>query len=235
MSDLAVVSGATVRNVLDGNEDLVLRAVARAYLAHAKGETQVPATYPLFEGGGRFVAMPASIRDEQPVVGVKWVASFVGNVKSGAERASALLIVNDAATGRPIAVVDGTLISARRTAAAAALALREVVPPQSVRSIGLVGCGPINHEVLRFLEHLYPLEHVASSDVDPARTEAFRDRLPPALRAITSTSQTLDAILETADAVSIATNTMVPHIAALPARPFVLLHLSLRDLAPAVI
>ncbi|MGA8806775.1 MAG: 2,3-diaminopropionate biosynthesis protein SbnB, partial [Thermoanaerobaculia bacterium] len=38
-----------------------------------------------------------------------------------------------------------------------------------------------------------------------------------------------------ADVVSVATNATVPHIASLPARSFVVLHISLRDLAPEII
>jgi ornithine cyclodeaminase len=45
----------------------------------------------------------------------------------------------------------------------------------------------------------------------------------------------LDEVLGSVDVVSIATNATVPHIQELPERPFVILHLSLRDIAPNVI
>jgi ornithine cyclodeaminase len=235
MSDLAVVSGATVRKILDGNEDLILNAVSDAYLAHANGQTKTPGTQPLYTNGGRFFAMPASIDDARPIIGAKWVASFVANVSSGGERASALLIANDAQTGRVVAIVDGTLISAKRTAAAAAIALRHVATAETARSVALVGCGPINYEVLRFIAHLFPVERVALVDLDASRVENFRNHLRAELPGVTATSATLDEALQSADVVSIATNAAVPHIASLPRRPFVVLHISLRDLAPSVI
>ncbi len=234
-NDLAIVPGSIVRKILDGNEDLVLRAVTEAYLAHGRGQTKTPGTQPLYTNGGRFFAMPASLDDARPIVGAKWVASFVANVATGGERASALLIASDAATGRPIAIVDGTLISAKRTAAGAAVALRLVAAPDSVRSVALVGCGPINYEVFRFIAHLFAVETVFLVDTQPARTEAFAARLQSEFPSVSAVAATLDEVLHNADVVSIATNATVPHIQELPRRPFTILHLSLRDLAPDAI
>jgi 2,3-diaminopropionate biosynthesis protein SbnB len=233
--DLAIIPGSVVRKVLEGQEDLVLAAVREAYLAHGAGLTRTPETKPLYTGGGRFFAMPASLEDARPVVGVKWVASFVANVSSGGERASAMLMVNDAVTGRPVAIVDGTLISARRTAAGAALALRCVTNGAPPRSIALVGCGPINYEVLRFIAHLFPIDHVQLVDLQEARTEAFAERVRSDFPAITAATARLTDALQTAEVMSFATNATVPYVEELPKRPLTILHLSLRDLAPRII
>jgi len=233
--DLSIISGAMVRQILEDQEDLVLQAVSDAYLAHAAEQAKTPRTQPLFTNGGRFFAMPASLEDARPIVGVKWVASFVGNVSNGGERASALLIVNDAHTGRPIAIVDGTLISAKRTAAGVAVALRHLVSPESTQSVGLIGCGPIHYEVLRFIAHLFPIRQVHLVDLDPNRVESFAGRVRADFPSVEPVPSTLAAVLHEADVVSIATNTPTPHIMSLPERPFVLLHISLRDLAPSVI
>jgi len=233
-SDLTLISGSAVRQILDGQEDLVLSAVKSAYLAHGTGGTRCPGTQPLYANGGRFFAMPASIDDARPVIGVKWVASFVANVASGGERAAAMLIANDAATGRPIAIVDGTLISAKRTAAAAAVALQLLESPDSKPSLALVGCGPINYEIFRFVAHLFPLSRVDLVDLDPARADAFAERLHAEF-GVTAERATLNEVLERSDVVSFATNATTPHVASVPSRPFTILHVSLRDLAPSVI
>ena len=232
--DLTIISGPAVREILEDDE-LVLRAVTDAYVAHSRGQTQTPGTKPLYAHGGRFFAMPASIEDERPIVGVKWVASFVRNVSAGAERASAILIVNDAVTGRPVAIVDGTAISAKRTAAAAAVALRGLAGSESPASLGLVGCGPINYEILRFIAHLYPLQRVLLADLDPARVERFAQRVEAEFPRIKPSAASLEAALEEADVVSFATNATTPYVASIPKRPFIVLHISLRDLAPEII
>jgi len=228
--DLTIISGPTVRRILEDN-DLVLRAVTDAYLAHARGQTKTPSTQPLYTNGGRFFAMPASIEDERPIIGVKWVGSFVRNVAAGGERASAMLIVNDASSGKPIAIVDGTVISAKRTAAAAAVALRAL--GDSPSSIGFIGCGPINFEIFHFVAHLFPLKRVYLVDVDPSRASRFAERARSQGADVTLSS--LEETLESADVVSFATNATTPHVASLPSRSFVVLHISLRDLAPEII
>jgi 2,3-diaminopropionate biosynthesis protein SbnB len=233
--ELAAIPGSTVRRILEGNEDLVLDAVSAAYMAHGRGQTKTPGTQPLYTHGGRFFAMSASLEDDRPIVGAKWVGSFVSNVAAGGERASALLIANDAETGRPRAIVDGTLISAKRTAAGAAVALRHIVTAETAQSIALVGCGPINYEVLRFVSHLFPARNVILVDLDPKRADAFAARLHAEFPSVTARTTSLNEALETADVVSMATNATVPHIAAVPRRPFVILHISLRDLAPSII
>lgn len=232
--DLTVISGPTLRKILEDDE-LVLRAVTDAYLAHARGQTKSPGTKPLFTNGGRFFAMPASIEDEQPIVGVKWVGSFVRNVSAGGERASATLIVNDAVSGRPIAIMDGTVISAKRTAAAAAVVLRGLAERESTTSIGFVGCGPINYEIFRFVAGLFPLRRVYLVDLDSNRAERFASRIRAEFPDVTPSVATLDEALQSVDVVSFATNATEPYIASLPKRSFVVLHISLRDLAPEII
>jgi 2,3-diaminopropionate biosynthesis protein SbnB len=232
--ELTIISGPAVRRILE-DDDLVLRAVTEAYLAHARGQTRSPSTNPLYTNGGRFFAMPASIDDARPIVGVKWVGSFVANVSSGAERASATLIVNEATTGKPVAILDGTVISAKRTAAAAAVALRALADRNSTTSAAFVGCGPINYEIFRFIAHLYSLTKVYLVDLDANRAERFASRVRVDFPGVTPTRATLDEALESADVVSFATNATVPHVASLPNRSFVVLHISLRDLAPEII
>jgi N-[(2S)-2-amino-2-carboxyethyl]-L-glutamate dehydrogenase len=235
-SELTVISGSAVRDILDGREDLVLSAVRDAYRAHGIGTTRCPGTQPLYANGGRFFAMPASIDGEQPMIGMKWVASFVANVANGGERATAMLIANDAVTGRPVAVVDGTLISAKRTAAAAAVALQLLEPPDANLSLALVGCGPIHYEIYRFIAHLFPITRLQLVDLDPPRLAGFAARLRAEFpEHVPPVAATLTEVLETADVVSIATNATTPHIESVPRRPFTILHVSLRDLAPSVI
>jgi 2,3-diaminopropionate biosynthesis protein SbnB len=235
-SELTIISGSTVREILQGQEDLVLSAVRDAYLAHGTGGTKCPGTQPLYANGGRFFAMPASLDGEHPMIGVKWVASFVANVASGGERATAMLIANDAETGRPMAIVDGTLISAKRTAAAAAVAYQLLESPGATPSLALVGCGPINYEIYRFVAHLFPISRLLLVDLDAARTEAFAARLRAEFpQHVAPVAATLQEALETADVVSIATNATTPHIDSIPMRPFTILHVSLRDLAPSII
>ncbi|PTT63465.1 2,3-diaminopropionate biosynthesis protein SbnB, partial [Pseudomonas sp. HMWF007] len=122
-----VVPGAAVKNILNGLRQDAIELVAQTYLTHERGETVNPDSYFLRfpeQPANRIIALPAAIVDsegDQSVSGIKWIASYPDNIKSGIPRASAVLILNDPDTGYPYALLEGALISAVRTAASAVL------------------------------------------------------------------------------------------------------------------
>src|SRR4029077_19421366 len=75
--------------------------------------------------------------------GMKGVAGFATNNELGLPGISALVIVNDPATGIPIAIMDGGPITAQRTAAISGLAMRRFGPLVDGRPVRatLIGAG----------------------------------------------------------------------------------------------
>src|SRR6186713_2014731 len=62
-------------------------------------------------------AMPAYLREEDPgggddLLGMKWVAGFGTNNERGLPAINAVVVINDAATGLPSAILDGGPITA---------------------------------------------------------------------------------------------------------------------------
>lgn len=240
--DLLLLNGGEIDHLLTGQESAMMEAVGAAYQAHARGQTGMPPdSYLRFPGleKERIISKAAYLGGDFDVAGLKWIASFPGNVAKGMERASATLILNSTATGRPVAILESSLISAKRTAASAALGAQALCPHDDVAAVGLVGCGLINFEILRFLLAVYPtVDRVHLFDLSAERAAQFADRaeaLKPGLRFETAAS--LDAVLAATPLVSLATTAVVPHIASLDACPegAVLLHISLRDLTPELI
>jgi ornithine cyclodeaminase len=92
------------------------------------------------EVNGRINGLCAFIDDETQSMGMKWVASFPSNRDQGLPRASALIILNSPDTGFPIALMDGTIISAMRTGACTGLGATYLAP-KNTRKIGIVGAG----------------------------------------------------------------------------------------------
>lgn len=235
--DLLVLGYQDVHDVLHGRETETLEVVADAYRAHHQGRTVVPhssfLTFP-DQPRDRIIALPAYHPDGW--AGLKWISSFPANVDTGRPRASALLCLNETGSGRPVAVLEASTISARRTAASAALAARHLAATD-VDVVGLVGCGPINLEVARFLDVVLPRGwRVLVHDPDTARAKHFAATLGE-WGLSTSTTMSLDELLRTSAVVSFATNASTPHVDSLAGcRPgCVVLHLSLRDLAPLVL
>lgn len=105
-------------------------------------------------------AMPALLRGgdasgARDLMGVKWVTAFPENSARGLPGIHATVILSDATTGVPLAVLDGAPITAERTAAVSGVALREWWPatPTPAR-VALVGAG------VQGMSHVAVLAHV---------------------------------------------------------------------------
>jgi len=243
-TDLLILRGGEIADLLSGRELDVIDAVGRAYLAHARGASSLPhSTFLRFPGDdlNRIIALPAYLGDGFGVAGLKWVASFPGNVKNGLARASAVLILNNAATGLPEAILESSLISARRTAASAALAARELRRGREGRETadaGLIGTGVINFETARFLLHTVPgLARFHVYDLDRERAEGFAARLAEEVSREVRVAEAPQEVLRACPLVAFATTAVRPHVADLAACPpgATILHTSLRDLTAGVI
>lgn len=238
---MLILGADEVRHVLDGAEAAVLDTVRRAYTLHARGRTAVPHSVFLRfpdDDRDRIIALPAYLADDEPVAGVKWISSFPGNVESGLDRASAAIILNSTRTGVPEALIEGSTISAQRTAASAAVAAATLAGATGDTGVTLIGCGVVNFEVLRFLQAALPgMDSVTLSDLDPVRARGFATRIAdrwPHLK--TTVADRVEDALAAHTLVSLATTATVPHLASECCGPGTLvLHLSLRDLTPATI
>ena len=234
---MLILSNNIVHQILDGQEEQVVAAVRHAYVKHAEGVTSLP--HSLFlrfpdQPRDRIIALPAYMGGESPVAGVKWISSFPANISQGIERASAAMILNSTATGRPEALLEASVISARRTAASAALAARVLAADSDDAGITLVGCGVINFEVLRFVGVVNPrLSEVVVHDLDAQRAEDFIARCAAELpRMRVRYEPDFGTALGLHTLVSVATTAAEPYLDTelLPAGSL-LLHVSLRDVS----
>ena len=117
---LSIINGKTVADVIRAHRGDCIDVVREAYLAHAHGKSVNPDSYFLRfpeKPDCRIIALPAYLGDGFHVAGLKWIASYPGNVRRGFPRASAVLVLNDYETGYPFAILESSIISASRTAA----------------------------------------------------------------------------------------------------------------------
>jgi 2,3-diaminopropionate biosynthesis protein SbnB len=240
VSDIYVLKAADIQALLHGREHDVLEEVRRAYLAHGAAETSLPhSSFLRFpnQPADRIIALPAYVGGDQPATGLKWISSFPGNTANGMDRASAVIIVNALATGRAEAIMEGSVISARRTAASAALAARTLHSRPTPETMGLVGCGLINHEIARFCKLVFPsLNRLVLFDTADGKAKSVLSAYQAIIPNV-AVSQSLEAVLKSSELVSFATTAPTPHVGDLSGCPSgcTVLHVSLRDLTPEVI
>ena len=235
---MLIIGSDEVRRVLQGSERRVLEIVRDAYRLHDEGRSVVPhSAFLRFpdDPGNRIIALPAFLGGERAVAGMKWVASFPGNLANGLDRASAAILLNSLHNGRPEVLVEGSMISAKRTAASAALAADLLLDGAPASGVTFVGCGVTNREVLRFLVAALPdLSAVTAYDQDLGRAAVFAtycEQLVPGARV--EVAQDAREALAAQDVVSFATTAGQPHVDLTHCRPgAVVLHVSLRDIYP---
>jgi N-[(2S)-2-amino-2-carboxyethyl]-L-glutamate dehydrogenase len=241
-NSLAILNANEISSLVENRERDIAAVIRAAYCAHARGSTNCP--HSLFlplpqRGNSRIIALPAYVGEEVDAAGVKWISSFPSNLNAGLPRASALIVLNSMETGRAFAVMEGSIISAKRTAASAALAAeRLVVERGPVTTVAMIGCGEINREILAFLMAMLPsLRRVVVFDSDAERAENFRSDSELRFALEAAQVKSAEEALGSGQIVSIATTAVSPHIRSLSAcQPSaVVLHISLRDLAPEAI
>lgn len=238
---MTLLRGNEIIRLLEGHEAAIIESVRQAYLLKEQGDYSAPnCPFLRFPGNtkDRIIPKPGFLGGSFQVAGMKWVASFPDNVRSGLDRASATLILNSIRTGQPEAILEGSVINACRTAASAALAASVLREGRSIQSVGILGCGPINFETVRFLLAAHPeIAWLRLFDTAPAQACRFLEKCRDLCgnRDI-ALAQSAATLFRDADVVSLATNTTTPHLGSLDncRENSVILHISLRDFTPEV-
>lgn len=238
----AVIPGAQVQDVLEGNEKHVTELVEFAYRLHGDGLTVNPPSYFLRfpdRPSARIIALPASLGGEDGVDGLKWISSFPSNVESGLPRASAVLVLNDPDTGYPFACLESSIISAARTAASAALAadvLSRGMVDRPTR-VGFIGTGLIARYVHTYLVQTgWHFNEVGVYDLSADHAAGFKAYVEDNGGRVSVRGSSEELIRES-DLIVFATVAAMPHVHDpdwFSHNPLVL-HVSLRDLSPEII
>jgi ornithine cyclodeaminase/alanine dehydrogenase-like protein (mu-crystallin family) len=157
-----------------GLAELTMRALGR--------EAEMPAKIGVHprESGSLAHAMPALLRGDaedgsHDLIGVKWIAGFPANPSRGFATYNALVVLNDAATGLPVAIMDAGPITAQRTAAVSGVVIRRFAPERMDRTsrVALLGAGAQARSHLPVIGHVLPGATVAVTDVDRAGADGL--------------------------------------------------------------
>ena len=239
----SVIPGAQVKSALQGREKEIVQLVEATYRLHGAGDSVNPPSYFLKfpdRPSARIIALPASIGGDVRVDGLKWISSFPDNVAHGVPRASAVLILNDHDTGYPFACLESSIISAARTAASAALAADRLSRgrPRPTR-VGFFGVGLIARYIHTFLAGTgWSFDEIGVHDLSADSAAGFRGYLEQSgTGARVTVHDTPEQLIRSSDLVVFATVAGQPHVhdvSWFDHHPLVL-HVSLRDLAPEIL
>jgi len=155
--------------------ELAVAAVERAFAAFGRGEATMPAKIylPIADHDGDFRAMPARLGN---AAGIKWVNVHPQNRKRyGLPTVMAVYVLNDPANAFPLAIMDGTLLTALRTGAAAGVASKHLAQGAPA-TIGFIGCGAQADTLCRAHQVIFGRFEALAYDRNPANAQRFAAR-----------------------------------------------------------
>jgi alanine dehydrogenase len=198
---MLVLTQAEVRELLD--LDRLVDALAEAHAELSGGKVSMPPRVAALvpEREALLGVMPAYL----PSAGLacKLVTLFPQN--RDRETHQAAIVVFDPATGSPTALMDGTYVTATRTAAGSALATRLLAREDS-RVLALIGTGVQARTHGRAIPRVRPIEEIRVAGRDRAKAEALADELGPKARAVDSYEEAIRG----ADVVAATTHATEP-------------------------
>lgn len=236
-----VLPGSAVKHVIDRSKNEIFGVVEDAYRLHASGDSVNPDSYFLRypdKPNARIIALPAHLGGSVKKSGIKWISSFPDNRANNLARASAILILNDATTGFPLACMEASLISATRTAASAALAAEHISPHPFVGTLGIIGTGIIARATIEWLLFRnWQFRDVALYDLDRHEAEHLSTWLREQHGIHASVEESLDDTIRGSSLIVFTTTATDPYLSdeGLLAHAPTILHLSLRDICANVI
>ncbi|MBM3540834.1 MAG: ornithine cyclodeaminase family protein [Alphaproteobacteria bacterium] len=165
LSDADIAAADVSSRALADSVDTMLKA-------KAAGTTVTKPKLGIYPKPGTFFQAMAGALSAPAYAGVKWTGVIHDNDKRGLPHVSPLILLNDVATGLPLALMDGKWITTHRTAALTLVGARYLARPDS-STIGFVACGvQARSHLLTFREH-FPLKRAVAYSRRRETAEAF--------------------------------------------------------------
>lgn len=177
LNQILYLSRADVERVLD--VDAMLEALGAALVSLSSGTTDVPARVAArVEGRGLLGVMPGYL----PGVALesKLVSVFPGNDHQGLPSHQGLIALFDESTGTPVALMDGTYITAIRTGGTAAVAARALAR-EDAQVLAILGAGAQGASHMETFPRVRGFREIRIASRNPEKATALAGRHPRAL------------------------------------------------------
>lgn len=181
----------------------------------------------------RIIAMPAFLGGEFAIAGIKWIASFPGNLNKNIPRAHSIIILNEESTGKPLSVINTPLLSGIRTAGVTGTMIAKyfaVLPPSGKKTFGIIGLGPIGLLHLEMIDSLFG--HLAREILIYDLKPPEQWEIPGTIKSCIRPCLNWEEVFDEADILVTCTVSKERYIHKKPAPGSLHLNVSLRDYAP---
>ncbi len=134
------------------------------------------------------------------LIGTKIASGYYDNPKLGLPPGFAVIILLDLKTSLPLAIMDGSYITAVRTGAAGAVAA-SVLARKEIRGVGVIGSGTQGRMQVLALNELFPLEHVKVYDIDKVGSEKYAEEMSKRLNVEVQAMESVENAVSDVDVV----------------------------------
>ena len=182
---------------------------AEAYAQFSSGQAVTPQRIPIETPRGISLFKPAYL-ESSGTLALKVVSVFKENPAKGLPTINAVVMVFDAETGLPQALMDGTRLTALRTGAGAGAAT-EILAPEDAQTLALFGAGGMALDQARAVLAVRPIDHVRVYTPSRTSAEALAQKLKdenPGLTAFAAPSPA--QALRNADVITCITTSRTP-------------------------
>jgi ornithine cyclodeaminase/alanine dehydrogenase len=195
MSEVIILSQQEVKLCLPMSK--AIQAVREAYIAFAKGQVKMPPVMHLdvSQYNGEIDIKSGYIEDFG-LIGTKIASGFYDNHKLGLPPGIAIIILMDLKTSMPLAIMDGTYVTAYRTGAAGAVAAN-VLAKKDSEIIGVVGAGTQARMQILALREIFSLKEVKVWDINTAARDLYSKEMSEQLNiTVEPVDSVKDAVVE---------------------------------------
>lgn len=209
---LRVLSGKDVRKALP--MERAIEAMKNAFAQLSSGQANLPLRTALDvpSQDGVTLFMPAYLSDADQGNGqmaVKIVSVFNHNPDKGLPLIHALVVVIDATTGVPAAVMDGAYLTALRTGAASGAAT-DLLARDDARAVAIFGAGAQGRTQLEAVCAVRSIEEVWVYDIVAEQAEAYADEMSQRLSLPVKVAEMPEDGVRRADVICTATTATSP-------------------------
>jgi len=180
MSEIIILSQNEVKSCLPMVE--AIKAVQEAYISFAKGQVKMPPVMHLdvSQYNGE-VDIKSGYIEDLGLIGTKIASGFYENYKLGLPPGIAVIILMDLKTSIPVAIMDGTYVTAYRTGAAGAVAAK-VLARKDSKKIGVVGAGTQARMQILALKEVFSLKEIKVWDINTTLRDRYVEEMSEQLK-----------------------------------------------------
>jgi len=205
---IRILSRDDVRHALPMRQ--AIKAVKNAFIQLSTGQANMPLRTVLRVPRHRGVVlfMPAYLAAEDQMA-VKIASVFEENSAKGLPLIHSLVVVMDTSTGEPIAVMDGTYLTALRTGAASGVAT-DLLAHKDAQTVAILGAGAQGRAQLEAVCAVRSIQKALVYDTVPDRAASFASEMSRRLSLAVEAADTPAKALHQADVISTATSSSSP-------------------------